>query len=76
LWREAVRQADRGQEPPPLIGDVARHLDSFAPQFGEGGLDVVADQVKLMPAVTVSGMHSQLGRGQSENQPSSARVDR
>jgi hypothetical protein len=37
----AVRQAERSQQPPALIGHLSRDLDSFAPQFGEGGLDVI-----------------------------------
>ena len=49
----AVRQADCRQQPPPLIGDVARHFDAFGPQLGQGGLDVVTHQVQLVPPVAV-----------------------
>ena len=39
-------------------------------------MDVVAHQVKLMVAVTVSRMNGQLGRRQREDEPAAARVDR
>jgi hypothetical protein len=39
-------------------------------------MDVVTHQVKLMAAVSVGWMNSKLGRGQSEDGPASARVDR
>jgi hypothetical protein len=72
----AVRQADRSQQPPALIGHVPRHFDSLVPQFGESGMDVVTHQVKLMAAVSVDWMDSKLGGGQGEDGPASARVDR
>ena len=62
--------------PPALIGYTARHLNSLVLQFGERGVDVVTHQVKLMAAVTVCRMNSKLGRGQGEDEPASARVDR
>ena len=72
----AVREADRGQQHPALIGHAARHLDSFVPQFGEGGVDVVTHQVKLMAALTVGRMNSKLGGGQGEDEPAAAGVGR
>ena len=72
----AVRQADRSQQPPALIGYLSRDFDPFAPQFGEGGMDVITHQVKLMAAVSVGRMNRKLGRGQGEDGPASARVDR
>jgi len=72
----AIRQADRGQQPPALIGDIPRHFGSLAPQLGQGGQDVVAHEVELVMALAVSGMNSELGRGQGENEPASARVRR
>jgi hypothetical protein len=72
----AVWQADRRQEPPSLIGDITRHLDAFGLQLGEGGMNVVTHQIKLVAAVAVSRMNSQLGRRQREDEPAAARVDR
>jgi hypothetical protein len=72
----AVRQADRGQKPPALIRDITCHFDSLAPQLGQGGLNVVTHEVELVMACTVSWVNGKLGRGQSENEPASARVSR
>ncbi len=72
----AIRQADRSEQPPALIGYTARHLHSFVLQSGERGVNVVAHQVELMPAVAVGWMNSKLGRGQGEDEPASARVGR
>ena len=72
----AVRQADCRKKPPALVGDISCHLGSLAPQFGEGGLDIVTHEVKLVMTVTVSWMNRELGRRQSEDEPASARVDR
>ena len=72
----AVRQAERGQKPPALIRDVTCHFDSLAPQLGQGGLNVVTHEVELVMACTVSWVNRKLGRGQSENEPASARVSR
>ena len=72
----AVRQADRRQQPPALIGYPAGYLDAFVLQLSESGLDVVTHQVQLVTAVPVGRMHGQLGRGQGEDEPASARVDR
>ncbi len=72
----AVREADRGQEPPALIGYVSCHFDSLVPQFGERGVDVVTHQVKLMVAVTVDRMNGKLGRGKAKmSQPPPASAD-
>jgi hypothetical protein len=72
----AVWQADCRKEPPTLIGDISCHLDALAPQFGEGGLDVITHEVELVPALAVSWMNRELGRGQSEDEPASSRVCR
>jgi len=72
----AVRQADRSEQPPALIGNVSRHFDALVPQFGERGVDVVTHQVKLMAGFTVGWMNGKLGRGQGKDGPASARVDR
>ena len=49
----AIWQPDCGEQAPALIGDLPRHLGSFAPERSEGGVDVVAHQVKLVMAVAV-----------------------
>ena len=72
----AVRQADCCEKPPALIGDIPGHFGSLAFQLGEGGLNVVTHEVELVMARTVSRVNSKLGRGQSENEPASARVYR
>ena len=65
----AVRQADRGQEPPALVGNISRHFDSLVPQVRQRGVDVIAREVKLMAACTVSWMNGELGGRQGENEP-------
>src|ERR1700733_12018749 len=39
------------------------------------GFHVIAHKIKLMPAIVPRGMNSQLGRRQSEDQPSMAYID-
>jgi hypothetical protein len=72
----AIWQADRGQKPPALIRDFACHFHSLAPQVAERGLDVVAHEVELVMAATLSWMDSKFGRGQGENEPAPARIRR
>ena len=72
----AVRQPDRGQQPPALVGDVPRHLGSLAPQLGERGVDVVAHQVELVTALTVGRVNGELGGRQGEDEPAAAGVHR
>jgi hypothetical protein len=74
----SVRQADRREKTPALIGDLPCHLGSLGLQLGQGGLDVVAHEVELLMTRTraVSGMNRKLGRGQGENGPAPARVHR
>src|ERR1700730_6597038 len=63
----AVRQADRSEQPPALVGHASRHFAPLIPQFGERDVDVVTHQVKLMAGCTVGWMNSKLGRGQGED---------
>ena len=72
----AVRQPDGRQQTPALVGDVASHLDTFRPQFGQRGVDVVAHQVELMVTRPVGRVYGQFGRRQREDEPAAARVDR
>jgi len=72
----AVWQADCREKPPALIGDIPGHFDALAPQLGEGDLNVVTHEVQLVMAGAVSWVNGKLGRGQSENEPASARVGR
>jgi len=72
----AVWQADGRKESPALIGDIPCHLGAPALQFGQGGLDVVTHEIKLMTAPAVSWMNRELGRGQGEDEPASPRVCR
>jgi hypothetical protein len=72
----AIWQADCGKTPPALIGDIPRHFGSLSPQLSEGGLNVVTHEVELVMACIVSRVHGKLGRGQSENEPASARIYR
>src|SRR5271154_955251 len=72
----AVWQADCREQPPALVGDIPCHLDSLVPQLGEGGPDVVAHEVELVMARTVSWMNREFGRGQREDEPASARIRR
>jgi hypothetical protein len=57
----AVWQAYRREKPPSLVRDIPCHFDSFAPQFGEGGLDVVTHEIELVMALTVNWMNCKLG---------------
>jgi DNA-binding CsgD family transcriptional regulator len=70
----AVRQPDRRQQAPALVGDVPGHLDALRPQLRERSLDVVAHQVQLVMAGPALRMDRQLGRGQREDEPAAARV--
>ncbi len=72
----AVRQPDRRQQAPALVGDVAGHLDAVAPQLGQRGVNVVAHQVQLMVAGPVGRVHGQLGGWQREDEPAGAGVHR
>ena len=72
----AIGEADRGKQPPALVRDVARHFDPFVAQFRERGVDVVAHEVELMPAVSVGRVHGQFGGRQREDEPAAARVGR
>jgi hypothetical protein len=71
-----VWEADCGEKPPALIGDIPGYFDSLAPQLGEGGLNVVTHEVEPVTAHIVSWVNGKLGRRQSENEPASARVGR
>ena len=73
----AVRQPDRRQQTPALVGDVAGHLDTFRPQFGQRGVDVIAHQVELMVTGHIRPwVHGQFGRRQREDKPAATRVHR
>jgi DNA-binding CsgD family transcriptional regulator len=72
----AVRQPDRGQQAPALVGDVPGHLDALGAQLGQGGADVVAHQVQLVAGVSIGRVHGQLGGRQGEDEPAAARVHR
>src|SRR4029453_16785961 len=72
----AARQPDRRHEPEPLIADGPRDVDAFGLQLSDGRMDVVADEVELVPAVLVRGGGCHLGRRQSEDQPPLAAVDK
>ena len=72
----AVRGADRGQQSPPLIGDILRDYRSLGLELDQRAPDVVAHQVELLAALPVGGMNGQLGRREGENRPASARVHR
>jgi NAD(P)-dependent dehydrogenase (short-subunit alcohol dehydrogenase family) len=71
-----VWQADCGQESPALIGDIPGHLNSLAAQLRQGGLDVIAHEVKLVAALALRWVNGELGWGQGEDEPASAGVNR
>ena len=72
----AIWQADRREQPPALVGHFPCHFDSPGPQVGEGGLDVITHEVKLVAAFAVGRVDSELGRRQGEDKPAAARVCR
>jgi hypothetical protein len=59
----AVGQADRREKSAALIRDVLGHVNSLASRVGEGGLDVIAHEIKAR-----GGHHGRLGgrRGRLE----------
>jgi hypothetical protein len=72
----AVREADRREESPALVGDIPRHFDSLAPQLVKGGPDVVTHEVKLVAALPVGWMNREFSWRQGENEPPSPRIGR
>ena len=71
----AVWQPDRREKPPALVGHFPCHFNSLAPQVGEGGLDVVTHEVKLVTGLTVGRVNGELGRRQGK-ETAAARVCR
>ena len=69
----AVRQPDRRQQAPALVGGLPRDRDALGLEPRERLVDVVAHQVQLMAAL-VGGVHSKLGRWHGEDEPAAARV--
>lgn len=53
----AVRQADRGQQSPALIGNVPRHFGSLAPQLGQGGVGYAPSDAMDAEGGTVRGYY-------------------
>ena len=72
----AIRQPNRGQQAPALVGDVPGHLDALRAQLGQGGVDVVAHQVQLMTGGSLGRVDGQLGGRQGKDEPAAARVHR
>ena len=72
----AIWQADRREKPPALIGHFPCHFGSLGPEVGEGGMDVVTHQVKLVTGPALGRVNGELGRGQGEDEPAAARVCR
>jgi hypothetical protein len=72
----AVGQPDRRDQPPSLVGNVAGYRHALGPQFGQGGVDVIAHQVQLVAASPVGRVNGELGRGQGEDEPAVPRIHR
>src|SRR6266702_4490313 len=70
----SVRQADRREQSPALIGDVPCHAGALGRELGQRGVDVVAHQVQLMAGL-FGWVDGELGGRQREDGPAAARVD-
>src|SRR5215470_10357615 len=71
----ATRQLDRGEHPPALVAGWVRDGDASGDQVRQRLLDVVTQQVELVLAWPICGMHGDLGWRQLEDQPAITGVD-
>ena len=71
----AARQLDRGEQSPALVAGWPGDGDAPGGQVRQRLLQVVAQQVALVLARPVCGMHGDLGGRQPEDQPTIAGVD-
>jgi hypothetical protein len=72
----AAWEPQRRDEAPARVGDLVCEPGPFCTQRLDGGADVVAHQVELVAHLPISGMRSEFGWREAEDQPSSARIDR
>jgi hypothetical protein len=69
-------ELERGNQPEALVAHRRCELDSLGLELGDGRLDLVTHEIELVPTTRVCGMGGQLGRGQGEDEPAAAGVDR
>jgi hypothetical protein len=70
----SARHSDRGQQSPALVGGGSSDLHALSPQFLDGGVDVVTQEVQLV-AGCIGWMRSNLGGREREDEPTVAAVD-
>ena len=71
----AAGKSERGDEAEAGVGDGSRELYSAAFEIGDGGVDVVAQEVELVVASLFGGVHADFGGRKRENEPAVACVD-
>jgi hypothetical protein len=71
----ATGERDGGDEAKAGIGDRAAEFHATLFEIGDGGLDVVAQQVELLVASLLGRMHADFGGRQAEDEPAVACVD-
>src|SRR3954463_2418199 len=66
-----------GDNPPGPLRHAAAELDALGFELAYGGLDVVAHEIELIAAaIRRRGVRCDLCRGESEDEPAAAGVDR
>ena len=64
-----------GRPPPALLGDRGDELDALCLQLRPRAVEVLAHQVELMAASTLTRVEGQLRRRQPEDQPATASIN-
>lgn len=74
---ELSRSLERkpGRPPPALLGDRGDELDALRFQLRPRAIEVLAHQVELMAAPTLTRVEGQLRRRQLKDQPATASID-
>jgi hypothetical protein len=71
----AAGERERGDETEAGVGDRGAELYATLFEIGDGGIDVVAQEVKLVVASLLSWVHADFGGREAENEPAVASVD-
>ena len=71
----AAGEGDGGDETEAGVGDRAAELYATLFEIGDGGIDVVAQEVKLVVASLLRRVHADFGRREAEDEPAVACVN-
>ena len=71
----AAGERERGDETEAGVADRGAELYATLFEIGDGGIDVVAQEVKLVVASLLSWVHADFGGREAENEPAVASVD-